>query len=414
MKIFLKWMMFLLPFIYVFRFLLFGENEEIYVIFSLIIFLSCSIYIFIFYVLLKQVSFSKYMIIYGLIILYLAVSLSYMHYPFMIPSAISLLITYITIFFLSLYITYYNLFWTLYTYYSYGILSLCILLYILSTFSILGIKMLDNRFGWIAFRGEQVTDPNYFAVLIGLALFYFYFICIWKQKKINKRILYFLSLILLSYFLLATLSRGVVVVFILSLLFSFLVIHRMKTTIIFALYASVLIIIILVGMMEHYGSSQATSIHYTSFNRFLLLDTSNRLELWIAISKGFFHSDLFTILFGNGFQSGSSIGAKYFYGWEPNVNHQVFINPHNMFLQFLVEIGVIGSFILFIFFIILCQQVVNNLRCNNPISLHFIFFFLGVNLSLNIFGFRELILSFMVLLFGSLSLNDYSERGIKR
>ncbi|MFD2991294.1 O-antigen ligase family protein [Fictibacillus nanhaiensis] len=296
----------------------------------------------------------------------------------------------------------------MYRSYSFGVLFTCLFVSILH--NLVSIEIIENRFGWFEYQGEVISDPNYFAVFIGLSLFYFCFTH--KIRSIAQNIV---ILLLLSYFFLNTLSRGVVLAFLITSLLTYLLKEKNKPRILFYSLAGMLCVPIIYLIYSKFGSENATGLNYQSFNRFFLRDSSDRLDVWSAIYNGFSNSDRFTLFFGNGFQSGSSIGAKYYLGLEPTLTQLTFKNPHNMFLQFLVELGIVGTLILSLIFFFFFIRTFLQIQKGNYVPLSLLIFFVIVNTSLNVMGFRELFFIYGILLLSSIRLTkglDRTEREV--
>jgi O-antigen ligase len=385
-----------------FRFQLFGSNEQLYIAAFISVVSVISIIVFIKYMLVKQETFAKGNVLYIFFVLYLLLSLIYLKYKFMLISGLSLLIIYMAILILSEYISFKNLFWDMFHYYSLGIVSLCLVMQFIVHKQIFGITFLDNRFGWFFLKDIPISDPNYFAVFIGLAMLYFYFIFSNKQEKNRTRCMYITLFLTSGFFLTNTLSRGVVFSLIITLVFIGIIKEwgNMK----FVMASCMLPAALCLGwiLLQTFGSNNVENVNFSTIQRFLLLNSSDRIAVWTSLFNGFMNSGIFTVLFGNGFQSGSSIGAKFYFGIEPDSNSLIFKNPHNMFLQLLVESGILGIIILLTIAFMYLWQTFKNIQRNNYVPLALLLFFVSVNLSLNVMGFREQFLVFGILLLASL------------
>lgn len=412
--IFIKYTFFLLLFIYVFRFLLFGSNEQIYIAAFISAISFISLFIFIKYILVRQEPFEKGNVLYIFLILYMFLSFSYLKYKFMLVSGLSLLIVYVAILILSEYISFKRLFWDIYHYYSLGIIFLCLIMQIIVHKQLFGITLIDNRFGWFLYKEIPLSDPNYFAVFIGLAMLYFYFMFSNRQVKNKSRWLHLTLFLVSGYFLLITLSRGVVFSLIITLVL--IAIIKEWGNIKFVLASCMLPIALSIGwiLLQTFGSTNVENVNFSTIQRFLLLNSSDRISVWTSLFDGFKNSSLFSVLFGNGFQSGSSVGAKFYFGIEPDSNNLIFKNPHNMFLQLLIECGILGIIILLPIAFMYFWQTVKNLQRNNYVPLALLIFFVNVNLSLNVMGFREQALVFGIFLLASIRISESQTQMIVR
>lgn len=413
-NILIKYMFLLLPFIYVFRFLLFGGNEQIYIgaFISAIIFIS--IFIFIKYILVRQVRFSMGNVLYLFLILYMFLSFIYLKYSFMLISGLSLLFVYIAILILSEYISFKHLFWDIYHYYSLGIVFLCLILQTMVHQNIFGMSLVDNRFGWFLYNDISVSDPNYFGVFIGLAMLYFYFRISNRQEGNKSRFFHLAFFLVLGFFLTSTLSRGVVFSLIITLVIIALI--REWGNLKFVIASCMLPAVLSLGwlLLQIFGVNNVENVNFSTFQRFLLLNSSDRIAIWISLFNGFKESNLFTVLFGNGFQSGSSVGAKFYFGIEPESNNLIFKNPHNMFLQLLIESGILGIIILLLIALMYLWQTFKNTQRKNYLPLALILFFINVNLSLNVMGFREQALIFGIFLLAAIRTSESANQKLGR
>lgn len=332
----------------------------------------------------------------------------------MLISGLSLLIVYTAILILSEYISFKHLFWDIYHYYSLGIVFLCLILQIVVHQKLFGMTLIDNRFGWFLYNDISVSDPNYFAVFIGLAMLYFYFRFSNRQAKKRSRLFHLASFLASGYFITSTLSRGVVF----SLIITLVVIAIIKEwgNLKFVMASCTLPAALSLGwiLLQIFGVNNAEHVDFSTFQRFLLLNSSDRIAIWISLFNGFKESSLFTVLFGNGFQSGSSVGAKFYFGIEPDSNNLIFKNPHNMFLQFLIECGILGMLILLLIALIYLWQTFKNLQRKNYLPLALLIFFINVNLSLNVMGFREQALIFGIFLLAALRTGGSSHQKLGR
>lgn len=389
---------FLLLFLYVFRFHLFGNDEQLYIVVFVSLLSLIAFSIFVSDLKQKSLFFTPYNYGFLVFLTFMTLSLFYSKYTFMLFSGVSLILVYVVILIMVEYITEQNLFWRMYRSYSFGVLVTCLLVSVIH--NLVSIKLIENRFGWFEYKGEVISDPNYFAVFIGLSLFYFCFTH--KERRTLPNIM---ILSILSYFFLGTLSRGVVLAFLITSLITYLLKEENKQRILFYLLFIMLCIPVISIVYSKFGSEQASNINYQSFNRFFLRDSSERVDVWRAIYNGFANSDVYTLFFGNGFQSGSSIGAKYYLGIEPTLTQLTFKNPHNMFLQFLIELGIVGIIMLSILFIFFFLKSISHIKNGNYVPISLLLFFIIVNLSLNVMGFRELFFIYGVLLLGSIRIS---------
>nr|WP_263324346.1 O-antigen ligase family protein [Neobacillus sp. Marseille-Q6967] len=410
----IKYALFLLPFVHMFRFQLFLGNEQIYIAVFILAISFISILLFMKYILIRQRTFPKGNVLYLFLILYMFLSFIYLKYKFMLISGLSLLIVYMAILILSEYLSFKRLFWNMYRYYSLGIVFLCLVMQVVVDLELLGMTFIDNRFGWVLYEDITVSDPNYFAVFIGLAMIYFYFIFSNRQEKNGGRFLHLILFLASGYFLTITLSRGVVFSLIITLVLVSIIKEWGKIK--FVMASCMLPLVLTLGwiLLHIFGSNNVENVNFSTIQRFLLLNSSDRIAVWTSIFNGFRNSGLFTVLFGNGFQSGSSIGAKFYLGVEPQSNGLIFKNPHNMFLQLLVEIGVLGMMILLTIALMYLWQTFKNMQRNNYVPLALLLFFCSVNLSLNVMGFREQALIFGILLLASIRTGGSANEMISR
>jgi hypothetical protein len=389
-----------------FRNQIFGSNEQIYIVSYIALIGLTSIVIFIKYILIGQVPFPKGYVLYQLLIVYMLFSFIYLKYKFMLFSGLSLIIVYIAVLLLAEYISFRHLFWDIYHYYSLGIVFLCMVLDTVEHLKFIGVTFVDNRFGWIMYKDSTISDPNYFAVFIGLAMIYFYSIFSNRGEKGLRRLNHLALFITLCFFLIITLSRGVVFSFIFTLLFVSVIKEWGKIK--FVLISCIIPITMFIGwiLLFKFGRGNIQNVNYFTIDRFLLINSSERLEVWTKLFDGFINSGFLTVLIGNGFQSGSSLGAKFYFGVEPHSNGLIFKNPHNMYLQSLVEIGIFGILILLSLSLMFIWQTFQCFKQKNYIPFSLLLFFCSVNFSLNIMGFREQAFIFGILLLTSLRIKE--------
>lgn len=397
---FYKIFFFFIPTLYVFRYVITNGREDIYtLVFILIIFVGAFYRVL---DLLKRRFFIELSAIYYILFLmYISISMLWLEYSFVILSGLTLIIIYVSILIFSEFIIREKGFWGIYSSFSYGILFVSLLMKLLNIIYPETIKIIDNRFGWFFVNGHVVSDPNLYAVFLAISIPFF----VIKVYESSRKYIFFILLLIVLYFLVATLSRGVMLAFIISCFITFTVWNLKRNNVI--QYVLFMLLFMLVSMIVVTviinNSDYLSDINQKSVERYLLLNTNERLPIWRAIITNFFDEELRIILFGHGFQSGSVIGGYYYFGTDGN-----FKNPHNMFIQVLMETGICGLVFLMFVMLIMILKVISSLRKKNYLSLYFFVLFITTNLSLNVMGLRELSFIFGTLLIGSFNLSPYN------
>lgn len=264
--------------------------------------------------------------------------------------------------------------------FSYSILVFCMLFQSGILTSNLNTYNFDgNRFGYI--EGDFSTDPNFLALWIGLGVIYF------GVNITNKKYYYkIIPFSILLYFLFLTASRTAILSFSILILILFILKKRFiyskfifiyrktvgKTLIISFIFSLIFLLFLNIKKLEYI------------LNRFSLLGEDDRLIIW-AISLKIIFQNFFTAIIGVGFGASDRAIGSLFEGAIINDQGIPYFSSHNIYIDWLLQVGVIG-FLFFIIFLVWITKISYKFFINEQqyepllITLYIFIFGIGVNL----------------------------------
>lgn len=178
--------------------------------------------------------------------------------------------------------------------------------------------------------GSRTMDPNYFSVCLCLINS----VCFYNILNKKKRIMHSIILIFLLLVIFMTGSRGGIIANIMALFILFCFSNiKLKNKIMFVIVLPIVILL--------FGNILIKNIPQNVLNRYTMQYNekskgAGRLEIWNHGLYTFKNNNVFRMIFGTG------VGTyKYVTEYDGRV-------AHNMFIQMLVETGVVGEFMLII------------------------------------------------------------------
>ena len=206
----------------------------------------------------------------------------------------------------------------------------------------------NNEIGIYGVADTLKIDPNYFGFMMGagaiisLLLLLNYDKVIWLQRKKWYKYILFLLTVLLFFFSLKGLSRGVFIAEVVSIFTTFMLSNtkkRLKVSI------ALLIFILLISYV---------GIYEMIFERFVDSSSSSRVSLLKdALSATYSEKGFFGIFFGCGTDFPWNK-----YSSDVNLRIMDLYSTHNSWLKFLINYGVVG-FSLFV--LMICRNIIRRL-----------------------------------------------------
>lgn len=199
----------------------------------------------------------------------------------------------------------------------------------------------DYYEGRIYLKGIIQEDPNYLCAYFLFAMI-FCIIVLLQENSIKVKLISTIELIVYVYIVIGTGSRGGALAIVAASVIAFVFYRDGTKLIMSSLIKRILLIVLVFIMLNIVGSYISTDI----LNRFSLeaLSTSSgtgRYDIWESAMNAFNESSFLRQLFGYG--TGSAVSITYLFPFQ---HHLVF---HNMFIESLLEIGVIGAVIYIVF-----------------------------------------------------------------
>jgi len=236
------------------------------------------------------------------------------------------------------------------------------------------------------------SDPNDFGILLGSLFVFPFYIMLNAKKKIFKYIAFFsfiISIISIFY----TMSKAGIFVAVFSIIIYYIFIGKGFKDMFKIIIIGILIILILGNF-----ANLSNIVDRLTYKGNLREYTTNRIYLWEVALQAILEKPIF----GYG-------GATHVHSYVLSKISGINLSVHNMYLQFLLEYGLIG---LFLFLILIYRAFsiikINRLLSNKIFLLPFIsliaLLFGGISLT---WAFKEIIWYFMAL---SFAVNDVVKR----
>ena len=199
----------------------------------------------------------------------------------------------------------------------------------------------DYYEGRIYLTGIVQEDPNYLCAYFLFAMI-FCIIVLLQKNSIKAKLVSTIELIIYVYIIIGTGSRGGVLAIVTASIVAFLFYRNENTLMMSSLINRILLVILVFIMLNVVESYISTDI----LSRFSLETLSassgtGRYDIWESAMNAFNESSFLRQLFGYG--TGSAVSITYLFPFQ---HHIVF---HNMFIESLLEIGVIGAVIYIVF-----------------------------------------------------------------
>ncbi|MBD1221300.1 O-antigen ligase family protein [Virgibacillus halodenitrificans] len=189
----------------------------------------------------------------------------------------------------------------------------------------------SQRFAY--YHGDISMNPNYYSVFLIFFIIYFLYSII-KSNSRFTRLINLLAFCLTVFFIFETQSRTGFVTVILILLFAFIIRKNMQTIIVSSLFVTFLLFVLLLNVNFNFES------------RLFEADVNNRDNNWKVAIEKYIESPQ-SILFGNGMGSSSIvIGESNNVYFAINEKGQRVADAHNMYIEYLLDVGIIGLILL--------------------------------------------------------------------
>lgn len=178
-------------------------------------------------------------------------------------------------------------------------------------------------------------DPNYLTGFLIFSIIYYF-----NNFMHERKIIPFIKVCIFLIFVILTGSRGGLIAILSAILFYILIwmkANNFKMITMIKVFSLILVTIFFLNTIINFmptSISQRYALSYTLHDR-----GSGREDIWQSIIENYENSPEFNKLFGWG------AGTIRFFTYNGNVGH-------NIWLESLIEIGIIGTFILFIFYLI--------------------------------------------------------------
>ncbi|UZT81969.1 O-antigen ligase family protein [Caproicibacterium sp. BJN0003] len=258
----------------------------------------------------------------------------------------------------------------------------------------------DYYEGRIYLKGIIQEDPNYLCAYFLFAMI-FCIIVLLQENSIKVKLISTIELIVYVYIVIGTGSRGGALAIVAASIIAFLFYRDGTKLIISSLIKRILLVILVFITLTVIASYISTDI----LSRFSLatLSTSSgtgRYDIWESAMNAFNESSFLRQLFGYG--TGSAVSITYLF---PFPYHLVF---HNMFIESLLEIGVIGAVIYIVFVL---SFVFEALKCKDVYCAAILIGMIVLSLSISISVFKPYWNIMIYTLVLSLSNNHIGSQG---